>query len=234
MLNLYMTPMAEIIISSQGTIDKYIGDAIMAYWNAPANVPHHADRAVRSALAQLETLKKINADLRKRGWPALEIGIGINSGPVIVGEMGSKGRSDYTITGDNVNLASRIEGLNKYYGTHLLISEKTREKLAGGYTVREVDRVRVRGSRQPVTLFEVLAKGTPFPALAEELRRHDEALALYRQARFREAHTLFLELEARHPCPLYRLYLERTRAYMKRPPPRFDGIHTFTEKYEIW
>jgi len=230
MLNGYMTPMADIIIASQGTIDKYIGDAIMAYWNAPGDIPHHADRAVRAALAQLRRLEEVNRTFRAKGWPQLAIGIGIHTGTVIVGEMGSKGRSDYTITGDNVNLASRLEGLNKHYGTRLLVSEATRNRLAGSYTLREIDTVRVKGRRHPIRLFEILAKGAPDPALAEELARHAKALALYRDGDFEAAHRLFVELETAHPCRLYEVFLARTREYMRRPPERFDGIYSFREK----
>ncbi len=155
-LNSYMSPMSEIIIKRKGTIDKYIGDAIMAYWNAPLAVADHADQAVQSAIEQLERLKEINRELREKNLPKIEIGIGIHTGEAIVGEMGSEGRSDYTVIGDSVNLASRIEGLCKRYGAKILISKATKDRLKGSYDLRKVDRVQVKGKEEVVTIYEVL------------------------------------------------------------------------------
>ncbi len=155
-LNSYMSPMSEVIIRRKGTIDKYIGDAIMAYWNAPLSIEDHADQAVQSAIEQLELLETINRDLREKNLPKIEIGIGIHSGEAIVGEMGSEGRSDYTVIGDSVNLASRIEGLCKKYGAKILISEATKDRLKQSYQIHEVDRVQVKGKEEFVTIYEVL------------------------------------------------------------------------------
>ncbi len=124
-----MEPMSNIITKYEGTIDKYIGDAIMAYWNAPANVIDHADKAVEASLEQINSLSKLNKELKKENLPSIDIGIGLNTGIAIVGEMGSKGRSDYTVIGDSINLGARLESLCKFYGSKLNISNFTKEQL---------------------------------------------------------------------------------------------------------
>ena len=155
-LNFYMTPMAEIITKNGGTIDKFIGDAIMAYWNAPLEVKNHADMAIKSAISQIKRLKKLNIELKKLNFPCIDIGIGINTGLVVVGEMGSSGRSDYTIIGDSVNLASRVEGLCKTYKTNILITEFTKNSLKEEYNIEFVDEVKVRGKKELVKIYKVV------------------------------------------------------------------------------
>lgn len=162
-LNTYMEPMTQSIIEHRGTVDKFIGDAIMAYWNAPTHVENHADSAVECALEQLKLLNKVNEQLEEIFNVHIKIGIGINSGECIVGEIGSNdkksdsGRSDYTIIGDAVNLASRVEGLTKEYGVKLIITEHTKKLLKGEYELREIDRVQVRGKSEATTLYEVIS-----------------------------------------------------------------------------
>ncbi len=155
-LNFYMTPMAEIITKNGGTIDKFIGDAIMAYWNAPLEVKNHADMAIKSAISQIKRLKKLNIELKKLNFPCIDIGIGINTGLVVVGEMGSSGRSDYTIIVDSVNLASRVEGLCKTYKTNILITEFTKNSLKEEYNIEFVDEVKVRGKKELVKIYKVV------------------------------------------------------------------------------
>jgi len=155
-LNKYMEPMVHSITKHNGTIDKFIGDAIMAYWNAPLKFDNHADLALRSAIEQINKLKELNIELKKEFDVSLDIGIGINSGEVIVGEMGSSGRSDYTIIGDNVNLASRIEGLTKNYDAKIIITEFTKELLKEKYTIKKLDTVKVKGKEKETTIYEVL------------------------------------------------------------------------------
>lgn len=230
LLNRYLTPMADIIMERSGTIDKFIGDAIMAYWNAPKNHPGHEDAAVQAALSQISALAKLNRELAEEGLPTLDIGIGIHTGIVTVGEMGSRGRSDYTIMGDNVNLASRLEGLNKFYGTTLIISETTRNGLKGEYTLRRIDTVRVKGKERPVTIYEVLRTGKCDETVRKDFEEFEEGLRLYSEARFHEAGKRFEILCHRDPRPLYRLYLSRCKTYAQRPPADFDGVFDFTEK----
>jgi len=156
-LNLYMTPMAKIIIKNGGTIDKFIGDSIMAYWNAPLDTKNHADMAVKSALQQIKELNKLNISLKKKNFPSIEIGIGINSGMVVVGEMGSEDRSDYTIIGDSVNLGARLEGLCKTYDTKIIISEFTKRRLNEKHDIRFLDKVQVKGKSESVNIYKVLS-----------------------------------------------------------------------------
>ncbi len=155
-LNLYMTPMTQIITDSGGTVDKFIGDAIMAYWNAPLRVENHADIAVQSAIEQINELKKVNIELDKLGFPSIDIGIGINTGLAVVGEMGSSGRSDYTIIGDSVNLGSRTEGLCKTYKAQILITEFTKENLKKRYNIEFLDEVKVKGKEKAVKIYKVI------------------------------------------------------------------------------
>lgn len=154
-LNSYMTPMTDIIIKNKGTVDKFIGDAIMAYWNAPRKLENHADYAMKSAIEQIEELKKLNEKLKSQNSPLINIGIGLNTGKCIVGEMGSQGRSDYTCIGDSVNLASRLEGLNKKYNTNIIISEFFLAKLSNPdiYDIEELGNEKVKGKNESVKIF---------------------------------------------------------------------------------
>ena len=154
-LNRYMSPMVDAITEFNGTVDKFIGDAIMAYWNAPLPHVKHADMAVKSALFQLKKLDKLNIELKKEFGIELRIGIGINSGEAIVGEMGSQGRSDYTLIGDSVNLASRVEGLTKKYKCSLIITQQTKNLLQDEYEIHKLDVVNVKGKKEQTTIYEV-------------------------------------------------------------------------------
>ena len=155
LLNEYLTTMTDCLINFNGTLDKYIGDAIMGFWGAPLPAADHAEMACKCALQQMRLLKELNAN-----WPAtrqINIGIGLNSGICTVGNMGSQGRMNYTVMGDNVNLASRLEGINKQYYTNIVISENTYEKIKDkGFITRELDDIRVKGKRKPVTIYELI------------------------------------------------------------------------------
>ena len=155
-LNLYMTPMTEIITKNHGTVDKFIGDAIMAYWNAPLDIENHADMALQSAIEQIKELEKLNVYLKEQNLPRIDIGIGINTGFAVVGEMGSSGRSDYTVIGDSVNLASRTEGLCKTYKAQILITEFTKQKLKKRYNIEFLDEVKVKGKEESVKIYKVI------------------------------------------------------------------------------
>ena len=160
-LHEYLNPMSEIVVKHGGTLDKYIGDAIMALYGAPLEQADHSRRACRTALEMMQTLKALDREWLERGRPALKIGIGINSGQVSVGNMGSNRLFDYTAIGDNVNLASRLEGLNKFYGTEILVAGATVSDLGPGFYFREVDLVRVKGKKHPITIYEILGEGEP-------------------------------------------------------------------------
>ncbi len=229
-LNTYMSPMSEIIISYEGTIDKYIGDAVMAYWNAPLETKNHADKAVSCALKQIRELKKLNKTLQKKNFPPINIGIGIHTGNAIVGEMGSEGRSDYTVIGDSVNLGSRIEGLCKTYGAKILISDKTKKQLSLNYKIREVDIVQVKGKNQAIKLYEVLGEGDFNENEKEQNRLYDYAKRLYKEARFKEAYKLFEKANGIKEDKLFELYMNRCEALQKKNLKEFDAVHRFTTK----
>jgi len=224
LLNFYMTPMVDNINKHKGTVDKFIGDAIMAYWNAPVSVENHADEAVSSAIEQIEMLKKMNPNIKQKFGVEIDIGIGINSGIATIGEMGSKGRADYTVIGDNVNLASRLEGLNKPYKTHILISEFTFALLTKDYIIRDIDLVRVKGKIKPVRIYEVQGFGK------KDFFEYNKALELYRKANFQEAKELFEKLFNETDDKLYEVYKNRCEYFIQTPPQEFDGVWTFTTK----
>ena len=229
LLNRYMTPMVNAIANREGTVDKFIGDAIMAYWNAPNQVENYSDKAVSTALEQMRILKDLNVELEEEFGISLDIGISVHTGLVTVGEMGTIGRSDYTIIGDNVNLASRLEGLNKLYGTHIIISEETKNQLQDDYFIRSLDIVRVKGKKNVVEIFEVILEedGVKY---ADEYKRYEDALIMYRGGKIKQAHAVFDTLNEEHTSKLYTLYLQRCQAYFDNPKKAFDIISTMLEK----
>lgn len=232
LMNQFLTPMTRIIHERRGTIDKYMGDAIMAFWGAPLEDHAHALHAVQAGLDMLAKVEEINRSFRTRGWPEIRIGIGINTGPMSVGNMGSEFRMAYTALGDAVNLGSRLEGLTKNYGAALLVSETTKEAVPE-YTYREVDRVRVKGKEQPITIYEPLCLREEVDAkLKAELKLHRDTLRLYRAQEWDSAEMNFLNLQRNSRAPgLYSLYIARVAQFRKSPPPKgWDGVYVHTEK----
>jgi adenylate cyclase len=230
LMNDYMTPMVDIIIEEKGTIDKFIGDAIMAYWNAPKDLPGHQDYAVRASLRQLAALEPLNVVLKETYDVELGFGIGLNTGVAVVGEMGSHGRSDYTLIGDPVNLGSRVEGLCKPYGVTLIITEFTKAGLKDEYVIRDLDLVQVKGKEQPVAIYEVIDFGVATGELKEELDSYAEALELYRASEFKQALDIFSSLQEKYPKTVYTLYIDRCEHFIDAPPENFDGVFRFTTK----
>jgi adenylate cyclase len=231
-LHEFLDPMSEIIVKHGGTIDKYIGDAIMALFGAPLDLPDHSRQACRTALEMVQRLKALDQEWLERGRPTLRIGIGINSGPVSVGNMGSSRLFDYTAIGDNVNLASRLEGLNKFYGTEILVSAATVQYLDNGFFFREVDLVRVKGKKHPITIFELLGEGTPEEKLARFLEFYHHGLASFRERRFDQAQEAFqAAFHLNTTDALCSHYLNWTEKFLENPPgPEWDGITTMVEK----
>jgi adenylate cyclase len=231
-LHEFLDPMSETIVKHGGTIDKYIGDAIMALFGAPLDQPDHSRRACRTALEMVQNLKALDKDWLERGRPTLRIGIGINSGLVSVGNMGSSRLFDYTAIGDNVNLASRLEGLNKYYGTEILVSATTAQHLDNGFYLREVDLVRVKGKKHPIAIYEILGEGTPEEKVARFLELYSKGLALFRERRFAQAQEALQEaLRFKPHDALCGHYLSWTEKFLETPPgPEWDGITTMVEK----
>ncbi|MBI1889268.1 MAG: adenylate/guanylate cyclase domain-containing protein [Burkholderiales bacterium] len=231
-INRYLTAMSEDIRGNRGTLDKYIGDAVMAFWGAPVALPDHAARAVATALQMQATAKKLNDDFVARGWPPLKIGIGLNTGEMRVGDMGSKIRRAYTVMGDAVNLGSRLEGITKEYGVGLVVGEMTK-LAASDYAYRELDRVRVKGKNEPVPIFEPLGLAGELPEETHHaLEKWHQALALVRGQKWYAAEQLLQQLRQEDPDrKLYALYLQRIAYYRERPPgENWDGVTTFETK----
>jgi adenylate cyclase len=229
-LNTYMSPMSQIIIDEEGTIDKYIGDAIMAYWNAPLKVKNHADKAVSAAIKQIQALKNLNISLKESNYPAIKIGIGIHTGEAIVGEMGSEGRSDYTVIGDSINLGSRIEGLCKTYGAKILISESTKKSLKKKYQLREIDKVQVKGKEESITIYEVCGFGTFKDKDLKVQKLYEEAKELYGASKFQKAYGLFFQAYELQQHKLFALYMDRCASYMKNNIKKVEEVFKFTTK----
>lgn len=230
-INVYLTAMSEDIRGNRGTLDKYIGDAVMAFWGAPLELPDHAARAVATALKMQQTTLQLNEEFLRRNWPPLKIGIGLNTGQMRVGDMGSKIRKAYTVMGDAVNLSSRLESITKVYGVGVLVGAATREA-APQFAYRELDRVRVKGKNEPVPIYEPLALEQQ---LADDLRAEvaqwHAALALVRAQQWDQAEAALHALQARQPRGLYALYLERIARYRSEPPAAdWDGVTTFETK----
>jgi len=232
LMNLYLTPMTKIIHENRGTIDKYMGDAIMAFWGAPLKDPDHARHAIQSGLAMLERLKGIQDIFQEKGWPEIRIGVGINTGMMSVGDMGSEFRMAYTVLGDAVNLGSRLEGLTKTYGVEIIVGEGTRDAV-DDYVYRELDLVKVKGKDQPVAIFEPVAMMEEMAeAELEELDRFHECLRQYRQQHWEIAETGLNELRNSYPDRLlYTIYLERITLYKQEPPGQdWDGVYIHKTK----
>ncbi len=231
LLNEYFTPMTRIILDHQGTLDKFMGDAIMALWGAPWPLPDHAGRACRAALAMQAALRDLQADWRRRGLPPLTARIGLHSGLVVAGNVGSRERFNYTVIGDTVNLASRLEGVNKLYGTNILLSDTTYRLASDHLLVRELDQVQVKGRIHPVTLYELLGLVPPAGTLAW-LERFAQGREAYLQRRWGRAADLFQEVLLLQPDDAAtRVYLQRCRRYREQPPPpEWDGVHHLESK----
>ncbi|MBX5481178.1 MAG: adenylate/guanylate cyclase domain-containing protein [Myxococcaceae bacterium] len=232
-INEYLTPMTDIVFQTDGTLDKYIGDAVMAFWGAPVDQPDHATRACTAALLMLQRLEELKKQWRQMGRPDFDIGVGINTGAMSVGFMGSRVRGDYTVMGDAVNLASRLEGTNKEYETRVLISEGTFAAIQGQpFTTRRLGAVRVKGKRRPVRIYELRKFGLPEGADAEAVRTMDEGLDLYAERRFEEAEAKFRRVAELWPNdPPALRYLEEIAVFKVNPPgPGWDGVYTATTK----
>jgi adenylate cyclase len=232
LLHEFLNPMSEIIVTHGGTIDKYIGDAIMALFGAPLINPDHPVMACRTALAMMAKLKVLNEDWESRGRPTMRIGLGLNSGDAAVGNMGSDRLFNYTAIGDNVNLASRLEGLNKYYGTSILISSSTAQALGGQFVLREVDQVRVKGKAQALTIFELLGEGAPEPDLVPFLEVYNQGRTFFRERRWRESAGAFTEALNLHPQDIpSKNYLELSEKYCLTPPgPDWSPVRVMESK----
>ena len=232
MMNAYLTEMTEVIQQSRGTIDKYIGDAIMAFWGAPLTDAEHAAHGVEAALGMQKRIRALDNEFARRGWPPLHIGVGLNCGPMNVGDMGSKFRRAYTVLGDAVNIASRLEGLTKEYGVGILVTENM-VGAAQGFVYREVDKVVVKGRQEGLAIYEpVGAHGQVGETTLQEIERFHKALNLYRKQRWDECEAEIKALSFASPdSKLYKLYLKRIAHFRQNVPgPTWNGLWVFTTK----
>ncbi len=233
-LNQYLSDMTRIVFEHQGTLDKYIGDAVMAFWGAPFEEARHAENACNAALAMMARVREMQPAWEREGRPRLDIGIGVNTGSASVGNMGSSLRYGYTALGDAVNLSSRLEGLNKEYGTHILVNETTVAAAQDGdFIFRELDLIRVKGKLQPVTIYELAGRrSAQTPEMRALFQKFAEGLALYRTRRWADAQRVFQGVLDDQPGDgPSRLYWKRCQEYLfDEPPASWDGVFTMTHK----
>ncbi|AXQ29140.1 adenylate/guanylate cyclase domain-containing protein [Solimonas sp. K1W22B-7] len=233
LMNAFLTKQTGVIHRHRGTIDKYMGDAIMSFWGAPLADPGHGLHALEAGLEMVRAVRELDGEFEKRGWPRLNIGVGLNSGKMNVGNMGSEFRMAYTVMGDAVNLGSRLESLTKEYGVAILCSESTRNSAPNEWAFRELDFVVVKGKNEPVAIYEPMGpKDALDPALRNDLARHRGALKLYRGQQWDEAEAEFFSLsQSGRPHKVYELFIERIMYLRDNPPGKnWDGAYTFTHK----
>lgn len=230
-LDLYFTKMTQAVFDTQGTIDKYVGDALMAFWGAPLDHSKHAFAAVNTALQMQKEIIAFNQTIQEKHFPQIQIGIGVNTGTMVVGDMGSKFRRNYTVIGDSVNLASRLEGLTKLYHINIIVGQTTYHQTKQDFIYRKIDKVKVKGKTVAVDIYQPLclvAENTE--TLQKQLKKHTLALQYYFEKNWKEAISLFEQLvvEDLQNKLLYEVYLERMRA--APPPEGWDGSYMLLEK----
>ncbi len=228
LLNTYLSAMTDIIHEEGGTVDKYEGDAIIAFWNAPLEQPDHAIRCVRAALNCQAKLAQMRPEFYQRLNKNLNMRIGINTGQAVVGNMGSKSRFDYTMIGDAVNLAARLEGINKQFGTYTLISQATKEQIADVFPTREISRVEVVGRREPVVVYEPLLPEEISAKKQKIFEKFSEALKLFYQGNFKQAKILFAEITEKDAAA--KAYVLKCEDLIAQPPVNWQGVWVVTQK----
>jgi adenylate cyclase len=231
LINDYLTPMTEIVLRNGGTIDKYMGDAIMAFWGAPVWQEDHAIRACKAALDMLDQLKTLQAEFEKAELPKIDIGIGLSTGSLTVGNMGSTTRFDYTVMGDSVNLGSRLEGLNKEYGTHIIVPKFTYGDVQKHFILRQLDLIRVKGKTVPVKIYELMgSRGDG--RLLEIAGMFEAGLAAYWEQDWVKAEKYFTEVLAKNPGDgPSKTFLSRIQGLRNTElPPDWDGVFVMTKK----
>jgi len=233
LLNEYLSEMTDLILDHGGFLDKYIGDAIVAAFGAPLPQPDHAVRACLATIDNQKRLTELNEKFKAEGKLQIKARIGLNSGTVLVGNVGSAHRLSYTVIGDEVNLGARLEAANKYYGTYTMISERTYELAKDHIEVRELDLLRVVGKQKPVKVFELIdRKGEIQEAKREVLDLYEEGLREYRKREWQKAISLFQKALDKDPNDGPSLtYVERCKLYEQEPPPvDWDGVYILTAK----
>jgi adenylate cyclase len=233
LMNEFLTPLTEVIYKHRGTVDKFMGDCIMAFWGAPLADSAHARNGILAGLEMHEVLKKLKPEFQARGWPEIRIGVGLNSGRMSVGNMGSKLRTAYTVMGDAVNLASRLEGITKEYGADIIVGEGTKNAVPD-VVFRELDRVRVKGKDEAVAIFEPLGlQGKVEKSRLEEVKMYAQFLRHYRAQDWDQAELQLFNLQkiALGNALYSHTFVERIAYLRANPPGRdWDGAFTFTTK----
>ena len=232
LMNEFLTPLSRIVYKHRGTIDKYMGDCIMAFWGAPLPDAAHARNAITAGLEMLAVLKTLQPHFKEHGWPEIHIGVGINTGRVSVGNMGSEVRVAYTVMGDDVNLASRLEGITKQYGVGIVVGENTKN-IVTDFIYRELDQVRVKGKDKPVTIYEPIGLVSEVSKdLQDEIKLFHEFRRLYRRQDWDQAELQLMNLQRLSPeTALYGIYAERIAYFRKSPPAAdWDGVFVFQTK----
>lgn len=232
LMNEFLTPLSRVISRHNGKVDKYMGDCIMAFWGAPKPLPDHARSAILAGIEMQATLRALQPHFKERGWPEIHVGVGINSGRVSVGNMGSEVRVAYTVMGDEVNLASRLEGITKKYGVGIVVGENTRNA-APDFVYRELDHVQVVGKDKPVAIYEPIGPASEVSReLQDEVRLFHEMRRYYRKQDWDQAELQLMNLQRMSPdTALYGIYAERVNHFRKNPPPAdWDGVFVFETK----
>jgi adenylate cyclase len=232
-INRYMEAMSEVIVAQDGYVDKYIGDAIMAFWNGlGVDQPDHAARACRAALGIKRREVEIAAELQKLVPAKILTRIGVNTGPMAVGNLGSSRKLAYTVLGDAVNLGARLEPANKIYGSEVLVSQTTAEQVTGQFVMRQLDLLRVKGKQRPMAVYELMGEGEPDALLALRVRLYEEGLSLYRAQRWDAAEGVLLDLLRQFPsdAPAQALLARVGKLRHEPPAPDWDGVYVAKEK----
>ncbi len=233
-LNSYLTPVTQTIFEHRGTIDKYVGDLVMAFWGAPLPDPKHAIDAIATGFAMQERVKALNVAFQKQHLPSIQIGVGINTGIASVGDMGSEFRRAYTVLGDHVNVASRLEGITKVYHVDILVGENTWQQAKEDYLFRKIDQVMLKGKTKGIYIYQPIChKNQGTSLVIAELQKYDQALELYWKQEWDSAEKLLLELKGSSPqnTLLYDVFLARIQEFRThKPPDHWDGVHILKEK----
>jgi adenylate cyclase len=229
LLNDFLSEMTDIILSYAGTLDKYEGDAIIAFWNAPLDQPDHALRACRAALECQKRLEELRPKFAQKSGHELFMRVGLNSGPAVVGNMGSHSRFDYTAMGDTINMASRLEGACKHYSVPILVGDTTFQMTKDAITAREVDLIRVVGKSKPERVYQILEeKSQDSQDMQENVATFHQAIDLYRNMRWDDALNLFRKIK---DDKLSAVYVSRIEQLKQNPPPGdWAGVYDLTQK----
>ena len=227
LLNEYLTEMTQVILGNHGTVDKFIGDAIMAFWNAPLTEKKHALLACNASIEQIQHLKLLQKKWRDRGLPIINIGIGLHTGEAVIGNMGSEDRFDYTAIGDTINLGSRLEGLTKQYGVEIIVSEEVYQRVKDKFNLRKLDLVKVKGKNLPIAIYELCVEEN------KEFRiRYEKGLEFYFKRKFKDAEKIFKKAkEIKNEDLSCEMMISRCKEYAKHSPEKnWDGAYVMKSK----